>query len=286
MSVIRIRHQNNYVVLNKEVLEHPNLTLKAKGLWAFCMAKPDNWEFHLSQLQHTLIEGRTAITNAINELIKFGFCLRIQRKDEYGQWATCDYEVYETAQIKKCLPICENPLADNRLAENQLLLSNNKELNNNKEREEDKPLTPTFSFLRVSMSQDKYDKLIFDFGTDKVNEMLNRLDEYADINPKRFKQYACHATVIRKWIREDIEKVSKKPYNQVSNDQVTQDKALAEIIVSRVQGTRDSENISIGHDYIEFRRGMHTTVIKFGDKGFREQCINALRKMGLTLQDV
>lgn len=67
---------------------------------------------------------------------------------------------------------------------------------------------PIFSNKRVKMEQAKYDALVKDFGVAKINQMVDRLDEYADINRKRFNQYSCHAAVIRKWIRDDAEKKS------------------------------------------------------------------------------
>lgn len=76
-----------------------------------------------------------------------------------------------------------------------------------REREEGgKPPNPPpslFSDRRVSMKKAKYDKLVAEHGQTLVNQMVDRLDEYADINPKRFRQYGCHGAVIAKWIRED-----------------------------------------------------------------------------------
>lgn len=78
-------------------------------------------------------------------------------------------------------------------------------------REEATPPPPPSFYVhkRVMMVSEKFDKLVEEFGIDKIKEMMERLDEYADINPKRFKQYACHAAVIRKWIREDTSKGKK-----------------------------------------------------------------------------
>jgi hypothetical protein len=126
MSVIRIKkHQANYVCLQKEILENDQISLKAKGFWAFCMAKPDDWEFKLKNLIKTLLEGREAIYKALQELIKFGYCRRIQNKDAYGRWTTVDYEILETSQLKEKLPQTCFPDPDNRHTENQHLLSIN-----------------------------------------------------------------------------------------------------------------------------------------------------------------
>lgn len=125
MTVIRIKHDKNYVVLQKEILENPNISLKTKGFWAYCMSKPDDWVFHVHQLVSTLKEGVTAIRGCIKELEKHGYIIKSQKKKERGQFDSFDYEVYETSRFKKSLPQSGFPHADDPLTENQPLLSNN-----------------------------------------------------------------------------------------------------------------------------------------------------------------
>jgi len=153
-----------------------------------------------------------------------------------------------------------------------------------KKREEAKPPTPLFSFKRVSMNVQEYEKLIQEFGEPKIKEILDRLDEYADINPKRFKQYANHAVVIRKWLREDKEKFFSNKKEQITDEH--KDVILAGNIKNKVKGMPCDKDIILGHNYIEFHRGQYTDVIKFGDNGFKDQCINALRKMSIFFEDL
>lgn len=75
------------------------------------------------------------------------------------------------------------------------------------------PPSPLFSYKRVKMDQFKMDSLVKDFGKLKIQEMLERLDEYADLNPKKFRSYGCHGAVIRKWIREDKQSAPKTSQN-------------------------------------------------------------------------
>lgn len=124
MSVIRVKHEKNYVVLQKEILENPKISLKAKGLWAFCMAKPDDWEFHVTQLADSLLEAKDALMTGIKELIKFGYMVKIQNKRTNGQWDEVDYEIFETSRgLKECLPQLDLPLADRPVADNPPLPS-------------------------------------------------------------------------------------------------------------------------------------------------------------------
>ena len=73
MSIIRVKHDKNYVCIHKGALEDPNLSFKAKGLWAYCMSRPDDWEFHVSHLASVSKEKECAIYSALKELKREGY---------------------------------------------------------------------------------------------------------------------------------------------------------------------------------------------------------------------
>lgn len=79
-TTIRVAHnrENPFVMINRSALRHPKLTLKARGLWAYLLSYPDDWEFNMAHLVSTLPEGRTAIYNAFDELIEHGYVIRLQ----------------------------------------------------------------------------------------------------------------------------------------------------------------------------------------------------------------
>lgn len=124
MNIRTQKDKNNpYVQIHKGFLEDPNLSLKAKGLLAYCMSKPDDWHFHVDQLTTVLKEGRVAIRAAFKELIEHGYCKRDQERTK-GQFAGCDYILSETKIFKKSLPKAGFPHAGFPNAENQPLLKN------------------------------------------------------------------------------------------------------------------------------------------------------------------
>ena len=94
---------NPYVMLHKGFLEDMNLSLKAKGLLAYCMSKPDGWQFNIEQMTTCLKEGRDAIQSAFNELIENHYCVRDQTRGEGGTFSNVDYVLYELP-IQKMLP--------------------------------------------------------------------------------------------------------------------------------------------------------------------------------------
>lgn len=148
-----------------------------------------------------------------------------------------------------------------------------------KEREEAPPLPPTQFmqiFKRVRMESQKYDALVAEFGEAKIREMMDRLDEYADINPKRFKQYACHAAVIRKWLRDDAKKSQDNP-TRPSKETAQQ---LAQKVAQKYPGI---EALANGILFINQGAGQDIH-IDYKEYGFRDQVLNRLRKMGLSVE--
>jgi len=109
MSVIRVTHEINYIVLQKECLEDMNLSLKAKGLWAYLLTKPNDWKFYVSQLVTVLKEGKDAIYSAMKELINNGYCQRNIIRDDSGKVVSTEYIVSE---VKKFIPQREKPEVD------------------------------------------------------------------------------------------------------------------------------------------------------------------------------
>jgi hypothetical protein len=86
---------NPYVMLHKGFLEDMNLSLKAKGLLAYCMSKPDGWQFNLEQMTTCLKEGIDALQSAFKELIDNSYCIREKPRSENGTYSNMEYTLYE-----------------------------------------------------------------------------------------------------------------------------------------------------------------------------------------------
>lgn len=85
MSVIKVKIQKDFVILFKGTLENPRLSFKAKGLWAYCMSRKDDWEFHVTHLATVSKEGVDAIYSALKELMDEGLVERNQEKKGKGE---------------------------------------------------------------------------------------------------------------------------------------------------------------------------------------------------------
>lgn len=94
MSIIRVTKRSRYVVLDKTALEDPRLSLKAKGLHAYLLSKPDTWEIRVEHLIKHHKEGKTAIYSAIEELRATGYVVRHEIR-RFGRFNSYFYDVYE-----------------------------------------------------------------------------------------------------------------------------------------------------------------------------------------------
>lgn len=108
MSKIRIT--NRYGVTPNSLLNNEEISLKAKGLYAFIQSKPDDWDFSALKISSQCKEGLDAIRLAIIELEKFGYLVRQKNHNEKGFWEI-DYILYETPIKEE--PTLENPTKDN-----------------------------------------------------------------------------------------------------------------------------------------------------------------------------
>lgn len=155
MSVIRVKHnkENPYVQLNKKALWDEKISLKAIGLWARCISRPDDWTFNIVEIIKNCKEGKTAIYGAINELINCGYALRIQikEKDDLGRYTfqKVEYIFFEfkldekekqefLEEFKKSFPLSGFLDAENPDPENEPLLKKEEEL----KKEENQPTNP------------------------------------------------------------------------------------------------------------------------------------------------
>lgn len=85
----------NYVTICTIALRDKNLSLKAKGLYAFMANLPSEWDYTIAGLVAVLKEGRDAVISAINELIENGYLQRYRVRTAKGQMGDAVYILRE-----------------------------------------------------------------------------------------------------------------------------------------------------------------------------------------------
>lgn len=141
-------HLRCYTVMNNTCLQDPNMSMKAKGLYAYLMSLPEDWVLHQTELKRHFKDGRDSIRTAVNELIQNGYVTKVDTRNELGQIVDCTYTVYEEPQGVTEKPITENPTSVNPSIQSTNI---NKVLNNTniytaeeKPKRTRKPFTTTY----------------------------------------------------------------------------------------------------------------------------------------------
>lgn len=146
-------HLRCYTVMNNTCLQDPNMSMKAKGLYAYLMSLPEDWVLHQTELKRHFKDGRDSIRTAVNELIENGYVTKVDTRNELGQIVDCTYTVYEEPRVSKESPDTEKPITENPTSVNPSIQSTNinKVLNNTniytaeeKPKRTRKPFTTTY----------------------------------------------------------------------------------------------------------------------------------------------
>jgi len=100
-SIFRLknRNQRQFVQLDKASLWDKNLSLRAVGLWGRLMSRPDDWNFHVSELAKSNGVSVKNIYKIIKELIVAGYAKREKILDpETKRIIRWEFEVFEVPQ--------------------------------------------------------------------------------------------------------------------------------------------------------------------------------------------
>lgn len=101
-TIIRVqKRENPYVMLDKEFLSNEELSWKAKGLLAYLLSKPDDWQIAEADLIRRSKDGRDAVRAGLRELEASGYLARRQVREPGGKFARTECVVYERPKFGK-----------------------------------------------------------------------------------------------------------------------------------------------------------------------------------------
>ena len=112
MEVIRVIKNKNYTTISNQLFKNKTISLKAKGLMAYILSLPNEWELSINGIVACSKEGRAAISSTIKELIESGYIERETIRDK-GKFVGYDYFVFEQPKAEK--PITDKPITENSI---------------------------------------------------------------------------------------------------------------------------------------------------------------------------
>jgi hypothetical protein len=88
--------QNPYAQISRKALQNKELSWKEKGLLAYLLSLPDDWQIYVKELPKHCKDGIKATRSALNGLKKHGHVRGMIKRDEKGRSTGYEYVVYET----------------------------------------------------------------------------------------------------------------------------------------------------------------------------------------------
>lgn len=147
MSKLRKGDQVPFVQVPNKILFDNNLSLKAKGMYAYLLAKPDNWDFAASRITQETKESRDGILSALKELMDYGLLGRKRRFT--GQF---DYQLYTEPSTENTVMAEPSP---EKSTEGKVHGGKSRRLNNKETQQETKNKNKQdFSFSYPGISDD------------------------------------------------------------------------------------------------------------------------------------
>lgn len=127
--IIKVKEKifDPYARIPNRILNDKNLSWKSKGLLAYCMSKPENWEVRVADIINKSTDGESSVRSSLKELMELGYCQGTQLKNPDGSIGGYQYDFADYPYFRN--PHVENPHVENHHHSNTEL--NKTELSNN-----------------------------------------------------------------------------------------------------------------------------------------------------------
>lgn len=94
MKLRRVETPRGWTSIPNETLEDRRLSWRARGILAYLLSRPANWETDSERLAAIAKEGRDAVRTALTELERARYLFRVKIQGQGGLWAT-EYVLYD-----------------------------------------------------------------------------------------------------------------------------------------------------------------------------------------------
>jgi hypothetical protein len=114
----KLKHRNPFTAVPNALLNDPELSFKAKGIYSYLYSKPDGWVFFNDAILKETTDGLNSFQSGIKELIKNGWLTKRQVILENGRFGGIEFELIHniektsTDTLKKELKSVDLPSSD------------------------------------------------------------------------------------------------------------------------------------------------------------------------------
>lgn len=103
-------------IVPNQLLNDENVSLKAKGMYAYIQSKPDGWQFSADRIALAHKESMYTIKTTLRELEKLKYLIRKKYQNEHGRWdweytllASPSVEYPPTVEPPSVIPSADTP---------------------------------------------------------------------------------------------------------------------------------------------------------------------------------
>ena len=127
--IFKKTYTERFTVQPNSTINDSRISFGARGLLAYLLSKPKDWEVQTADLVNASPAGISAVTTMVNELIEHGYLVKVRTRNSAGVYTGQITEVYDEPQAN--YPQSGFPHVDKPHVDNHTLL--NKEKKQNKE---------------------------------------------------------------------------------------------------------------------------------------------------------
>ena len=99
-TIVRVAHgRDPYVVIDRRPLEDERLGWAPRGLLAYLLAKPDDWDLRIEDLKRRGDLGRDGLYRILKELEHYGYLEREIQRNARGRVTKVVYTVFEVPDL-------------------------------------------------------------------------------------------------------------------------------------------------------------------------------------------
>jgi hypothetical protein len=129
-GIVRVtkNRSNPYTIVLRATFEDETLSWEARGVLAYLLCKPDNWQIRHGDLVKRGPGGRDRMYRILGELEQAGYIKRVLEQDERGQFMWYS-EIYETPQPFTEKPYTAKPDTANTYLNNKSVVASSNDNN-------------------------------------------------------------------------------------------------------------------------------------------------------------
>ena len=99
MSNVKRIKQHGFTITDNKLIKDERLSWKARGIFQYLWAMPDDWDFYVDEVVKHSTDGITALKSGLSELEKYGYLKRTRIHDDKGLFSEMSWELSDTGNF-------------------------------------------------------------------------------------------------------------------------------------------------------------------------------------------